>query len=105
LRYFLVLIHPVAGAGEPADHEPHVDSLVARKLVLLGGDLEPRAHGADAADVLHCGTAAEARRLAAEDPLFSSGYATAEVVEWKLVGVNPDAIEPSLVLRPSDIRS
>jgi uncharacterized protein YciI len=103
LPYFLVLLQPVAGAAEPPEHEPYVDSLVSRNVVLLGGDLEPRVAGADGAYVLHCSTLADARRIAGEDPLVTSGSSRAEVVEWQLVGINPDAIEPALVLRPGDI--
>jgi uncharacterized protein YciI len=105
LGYFLVFLQPVAGAKEGPEHEPYVDWLVARNLVLLGGDFEPAVGAADAAYVLRCDTLDEARRIAAEDPLVASGSATAEVVEWQLVGINPDAIEPSLELRPGDISS
>jgi uncharacterized protein YciI len=103
LPYFLVLLQPVAGAADPPEHEPFTDSLVARNLVLLGGGFEPQLHGSDAAYVLRCDTLADARQLVAEDPLVASGSYRGEVFEWQLVGVNPDAIEPSLVVRPSDI--
>jgi YCII-related domain len=103
LPYFLVVLQPVAGAVEPPDHEPFVDSLVARNLVLLGGVLEPPLGGADGAYVLSCASIDEARRLAAEDPLVSSGSTRADVVEWQLVGINPEAVDPALELRPGDI--
>jgi uncharacterized protein YciI len=104
LAYFLVLLHPVAGSTDPPDHEPFVDSLVARNLVLLGGDLVPSAGGAEAAYVLSCASLEDARKLVAEDPLVSSSSMRAEIVEWELVGVNPQAIEPSLHLVPDDVR-
>ena len=103
MPYFLVLLQPVANAGEPPEHEPYVDSLVARNLVLLGGPYGSRVGGVDAAYLLHCDTLGDARGIADEDPLVSSGSMRARVVEWQLVGINPDAIAPSLVLRPSDI--
>jgi hypothetical protein len=90
----------VADATESPDHEPFVDSLVERNLVLLGGELEPPLLDADGAYVLTCGSLEEARRLAADDPLVSSGSARAGVVAWQLVGINPDAIDADLVLRP-----
>jgi len=104
LAYFLVLLQKTAGAADPPEHEPFVDSLVARNLVLLGGDLLPPAHGTEAAYVLFCGSLDEARGIVAEDPLVSSGAMRAEVVEWELVGVNPAAVEPSLLLTPDDVR-
>jgi uncharacterized protein YciI len=104
VAYFLVLLHPVAGSTDPPDHEPFVDSLLARNLVLLGGDLVPAAGGAEAAYVLSCSSLEEARALVAEDPLVTSSSMRPEVVEWELVGVNPQAIEPSLHLAPDDVR-
>jgi hypothetical protein len=35
----------------------------------------------------------------ARDPLVSSGSRRAEIVEWQLVGLNPDAVEPELQTR------
>jgi uncharacterized protein YciI len=101
--YFLVLLQPVANAGAPPEHQPYVDSLVARNLVFLGGPFEPRVGGADAAYLVYCDTLRDAQGIAAEDPLVTSGSMRAKVVEWQLVGINPDAIEPTLELRPSDI--
>jgi hypothetical protein len=96
MAYFLVLLHPVPGAGSLPDHEPFIDWLDGMNLVLLGGDLEPPAGGADAAYVLSCGSEAQAHELVAADPLVTSGCMRPEVVEWRLVGVNPDAVEPAL---------
>jgi hypothetical protein len=101
--YYLVLLQPVAGAGPPPDHEPFVDWLLARNLVLLGGDLEPAPLGVEAAYVLSCGSSDEARDLVSRDPLVASGCMRVDVVEWQLVGVNPDAIERELLLRPDDV--
>ena len=105
MPYFLVLLQPVAGAGTSPDHEPFVDWLLARNLVLLGGELEPPSSGVDAAYVLSCASLDEARDLVARDPLVSSGCMLADVVEWQLVGVNPTAVEPELLLGPDDVVS
>ncbi|WP_344688146.1 hypothetical protein [Blastococcus jejuensis] len=80
--------------GEPPEHEPFVDSLVERQLVLLGGSL-----GSDAAAyVLRCDSLAAARAVVAEDPLVSSGAMTATVTAWDLVGVDLRLVEPDLVV-------
>ena len=102
MPYFLVLLHPVAGAADPPDHEPFVDWLHSLNLVVLGGELDPPALGAEAAYVLSCGSLADARELVASDPLVSSGCMRADLVEWQLVGLNPAAVESELLWRPGD---
>jgi hypothetical protein len=67
------------------------DSLIDRRLVLLGGPL-----GADAAYVLRCTDLAEAEAIVAGDPLVSSGAAVPTITEWALVGVDPRVIDPDL---------
>ena len=103
MPYFLVLLQPVAGGADPPEHEPFTDSLLARNLILLGGGLDLPLAGADAAYVLACGSLPEAREIVAGDPLVTSGSRRAEVVEWELVGINPEAIDAELVLRPGDV--
>ncbi|MCF6746342.1 hypothetical protein E9529_19105 [Blastococcus sp. KM273128] len=93
--YFLVLLTAAAGAGAPrADHEAFVDSLVDRRLVLLGGPLGED----DAAYVLRCGSPAEAQDVVAADPLVASGARTATVTRWDLVGVDLRLVDPDLVV-------
>jgi uncharacterized protein YciI len=97
--YVLVLMNDVPGAeaAVPEDaHEGYIDSLIARKLVLLGGPFAGRVGAATAAYVLHCDSMSAAREIAAEDPLAAAGAVTLEIVEWQLVGIDPAAIEPSL---------
>lgn len=102
---YLVLLQPVAGAGPQPDHEPFVDWLIARNLVVLGGDLAPPPLGVEAAYVLSCASLTEAHDIVARDPLVSSGCMRVDVVEWQLVGVNPDAVERELLIRPEDVSS
>ena len=71
--------------------------------MLLGGDFEPHARGAEAAYVLSCASRDEALGLVTEDPFVSSGRMRAEVVEWQVVGVSPDAVEPKLRQRRDDV--
>jgi uncharacterized protein YciI len=94
--YYLVLLHPVPGSGDRPDHEPFVDWLDTMNLVLLGGDFEPAASGAEAAYVLSCASKPDAHELVAADPLVSSGCMRADVVEWHLVGVDPEAVGQEL---------
>ena len=47
------------GIADPPEHEPFIDSLIEREMVLLGGPLE----GASSVGyVLRCGSLADARR-------------------------------------------
>ena len=81
-------------------HEEFVDSLIARNLVLLGGELE--LGRAFAAYVLRA-SLADAESIVAEDPLVVGGVAQPRLVPWGLVGVNPEAIDEALIVRPRDI--
>jgi uncharacterized protein YciI len=100
--YVLVLMNEIAGAETsplPEDaHEEFIDSLIARHLVLLGGSFAGRVGSATAAYVLRCDSVKAAREIAAADPVAAAGAATLEFVEWNLVGIDPEAIDPSLVV-------
>ena len=98
-----MLLYPAEVHRDLPDHEPFIDSLVERNLVVLGGELEPPASEATVAYVLSCSSELEASVLTASDPLVSTGCMRAEVVEWQLVGFNPDAVDPKLLLWPDDI--
>ena len=37
------------------------------------------------------------------DPLVRERVMRADCVEWRLVGIDPDAIDAELVLRPGDV--
>jgi uncharacterized protein YciI len=79
-----------------AAHEAFVTSLIERNLVLLGGDFVPPVANLDAAYVLHCESIERALEIAAEDPIFSAGVYEPQAARWELIGINLDAIEPSL---------
>ena len=85
-----------AGAEADAAHERFIDSLIGRKLVLLGGEFGAPVGAAAAAYVLRCTSVEEAAALAAEDPLVAAGAVSPRLVEWRLVGVDPEVIDPSL---------
>jgi uncharacterized protein YciI len=96
--YFLVLM-----SGDPAvdvpEHEPFVDSLIERGLVLLGGPVGEGALGAaSVAYVLRCSSLAEARAVVDEDPLVRSGSVTATVAPWDLVGIDLRLVDSDLAL-------
>jgi hypothetical protein len=80
--------------GPPPEHEPFVDSLIERGLVLLGGTLGD----VDAAYVLRCDTLDEARAVVAEDPLVSSGAFTPSIAPWDLVGVDLRLVDADLAI-------
>ena len=100
MPYFLVTLRPTGEVerldSHQAAHERFIDSLIERHLVLLGGDFAEPVEGVDAAYLLHCPSAREARALAGEDPLVREGVFAAEAVEWQLVGIDPEAIDPDL---------
>jgi uncharacterized protein YciI len=94
--YFLVLLTEEPEAiGPPPEHEPFIDALIERELVLLGG---PLGSGGAAAYVLRCGSLADARAVVAEDPLVRSGAMTATISGWELLGVDVRLIDPGLVV-------
>jgi hypothetical protein len=104
--YFLVLLHDAEGGPPRAEveHEPFIDSLIARNAILLGGHFpEPVQPGVSAAYLLRCGTPGEAEAMAATDPLVVTGAAVASVHPWEIVGINPDAIDAGLIVTPGDI--
>jgi uncharacterized protein YciI len=84
-----------------ADHKKFIDSLIDRNVVLLGGGFaEPIDGDAHAAYVLRCNGLDEARRIAESDPFVANSVLQAELTEWQLVGINPEAIDPAAVVLP-----
>jgi hypothetical protein len=51
-----------------------------------------------AAYLLRCGSLGEASSIAAEDPYAIHGVCDTEVVEWRLVGIDPNLIDPNLAV-------
>jgi hypothetical protein len=99
----LVLMAPGTAAVTDAvdrDHERFVDELDKANGVVLGGALKPPGDPYHGAYVLSCGSLDEARAIAASDPLVRSGAVCCEVLEWELVGVNPDAVDRDALLYP-----
>ena len=108
MPYVLVILRPGANADDkPLHEEAHerfIDSLIERNLVLLGGGFaEATVGGADGAYLLRCGSLEEAHELVATDPYVSNDVARASPVVWELVGINTDAIDAAVVLRPEDL--
>lgn len=99
--YVLVLFKAGSGAETSEvdrQHETFIDGLIRRNQILLGGRWAPPAGPFVAAYLLRCDSLDAAREIIGEDPYFHEGIYQAEVVEWKLVGINPNAIEPEVVL-------
>jgi uncharacterized protein YciI len=98
--YFLVVLTRTdsPSRGRP-DHEPFIDSLIDDHRVLLGGRLDASTPLAPmAAYVLRCESVGEAERLAATDPLVTSGAAVAVVSRWDLVALDLGAAEEGLLV-------
>jgi hypothetical protein len=81
------------------DHESFIDSLIQRHAVQLGGAFEgDPLPGVNAAYVLRCASLDEAWAIVAQDPLVTSGAATAAVVRWNVVGIDLAAIDSELAI-------
>jgi len=104
MAYVLVMLKGTRNAdGEMLHAEAHarfITSLIDRNLVLLGGGFAEEVDGLQAAYLLRCSGLEEARAIAAEDPFVVNNVVRVECVEWRLVGINPDAIDNALVVRP-----
>jgi hypothetical protein len=82
------------------DHDRFIGDLDQANKVVLGGGLKPAGAPYYGAYVLSCDSLEEARHVAAADPLVRAGAIRCDVVEWELVGVNPDAVDRSSLLYP-----
>jgi uncharacterized protein YciI len=105
--YVLVVLKAGERVGdEPlhtAEHERFIDWLIERNLVLLGGGFAQPIGDSAAGYVLRCESVDAARRLAESDPYVVHRVLQAELAEWALVGINPEAIDASSVVRPGDV--
>lgn len=84
-------------------HERFISSLIKQNVVLLGGAFAKAVEDAHAAYVLRCSGVDEALGIVAEDPFVVHDVVRPQCVAWELVGVNPDAIDASAVIRPKDV--
>jgi hypothetical protein len=82
------------------DHERFIEGLDEAARVVLGGALKPADDPYHGAYVLSCGSMEEARAIAGSDPLACAGAVRCDVLEWELVGVNPDAVDRGALLYP-----
>lgn len=100
----LVLMYPsTAHPPTPAQQEAHVgfiDELDKTNTVVLGGAFKPPVAGIESAYLVSCETLDDARAIAASDPLVPADVIRVEVIEWELVGVNPDSIDRGSLLYP-----
>jgi uncharacterized protein YciI len=82
-------------AGPVPEHEPFIDSLIQRRLVLLGGPIDGTP---SVGYILRCASLDDASAVVATDPLVSSGAFNAAVAEWDLVGIDPRVIDGDVVV-------
>jgi uncharacterized protein YciI len=81
-----------------AEHERFIDRLDQADKVVLGGRLRPAAAGFEGAYVVRRESLDEAREISASDPYVRADALDCEVVEWELVGINPDAVDRGALL-------
>ena len=107
MSYVLVTLRAGGSAGSEQEHavahERFIGSLIQRNLVLLGGDFADPSGDMRAAYLLRCDDVAEAERITSEDPFVAHDVLRPEFVAWKLVGINPEAIDPAMIVRPADL--
>ena len=105
--YVRVMLSPEGDQKETVEmaerHVKFITGLIRRNKILLGGGLEDSANPRRAAYLLKVVSLEEGRSLAFEAPFVREGAYAASVVEWKLVGINPDAIDQALVVRPEQV--
>jgi uncharacterized protein YciI len=98
----LVLLSPGAkhesAEALSVEHERFIDSLIAERRVVLGGDWKPPVAGYEAAYLLSCATLDDACEIASSDPFVRGEALRFEVVEWELVGFDPDAVDRDALL-------
>jgi uncharacterized protein YciI len=82
------------------EHERFIDGLNEANKVVLGGSWTPATGGFAGAYLVSCLSLDEAHAIALSDPLFRTHAFRYDVVEWQLVGVNPDAVDRSSLLYP-----
>ena len=86
-----------------AAHTDFIEGLIKQNRILLGGAFATRAGDVEAAYVLRAGDVDEARTIAEADPFATAGVCRPECRRWELIGINPDAVDEALVVRPDDI--
>jgi uncharacterized protein YciI len=100
----LVLLRPsgTTSVDEAVEtqHEGFIDELDDADKVVLGGGFEPPIERIEGAYLISCASLQEARAIADSDPFVRLGAYRYEVVEWTLVGVNPEAVDRSALLFP-----
>jgi uncharacterized protein YciI len=98
----LVLLSPGAkhesAEALSVEHERFIDSLIAERRVVLGGDWKPPVAGYEAAYLLSCATLDDACEIASSDPFVRGEALRFVVVEWELVGFDPDAVDRDALL-------
>ncbi len=102
--YWLVLLR---GDAVPTDevnqaHVDFIDDLIRSNSILLGGGFSG-VEGIPGGYLLYCESETEARSIAASDPYVKEGPFGSDILEWPLVGINPEAILASKIVRPSDV--
>lgn len=103
--YYLVLLRPGEASSDArlnAEHEAFIDDLIRRNQILLGGNLLPR-EDLPAAYLLVCDSLEQAELLVLEDPYVRDTVFRPRILEWQLVAINPEAVRPELVVRPTDL--
>lgn len=84
-------------------HRAFIEDLIEDNRILLGGAFAAIAGDLEAAYVLRVDSTSEARAIANSDPFVANGVCRADCREWNLVGINPEAIDEAVVVRPTEI--
>lgn len=80
------------------EHVTFITGLARDHAILLGGNFHRPLERFAFAYVLRCGSLEEATATVEREPYVREGTYVSEIVEWKLVGIDPDAIDKSLIV-------
>jgi uncharacterized protein YciI len=99
--YFLVLLEASANRQQEekyrAQHMEFIDSMIEQNKVLLGGSLGTGLKEMEGAYLLNVRTYAQAEAWVLKDPYVEHNIYTTHIIQWDLVGIDKNAIDPLLI--------
>lgn len=100
--YFLVLLEASTNRKQEEkyriQHMEFIDSMIEQNKVLLGGSLGTGLKEMEGAYLSNVRTYAQAEEWALKDPYFEHNVYRAHIIQWDLVGIDKNAIDPLLIL-------
>jgi uncharacterized protein YciI len=102
VSYYLVLLEASANRKQEekyeVEHIRFIDTMIEQNKVLLGGSLGIGLNEVEGAYLLNVRTHAEAETWTLKDPFVQHNIFRPRIIQWDLVGIDKNAIHPSLLL-------